>query len=489
MRPLEETFRAPAAALATRSGSRQGGNEQLAGEAGAFENAVADAGRQKAPAQGAVQESAQDVAEPLADGAQATASEFTTGKRRAGVLIAGATITGTGRLSTPAVQGRGEGDAEGTLPEDQMTSKLNALRENANREHAAAKTSLKDDKAGDSGGNKVAARPKGHAPAETGTTGTAEVATTAEGDTGPAAPANGPVSDLLTLLGGNGPTVTHTQIADKATRSAGDRAAGHAGESANNSVDAAAGDGSLTEQQGEVGADRLFRFARADGKGQAVSMTISADGETAAVETGRSSANAKAESVTVLEARRYLGVAMNANSAAVTSAIAGDGEWAQALQSSASLTQPEASAQAAKTLNTLKIQMHPIELGTVTATLRLKDDELQVDLKVETGEAFRQLRDDQSELVKALRAQGFAVDQVNVVFNAGGDASNGSGSQAQTQGQLGQPGRERTGEDGGQGRQRQDGGQAATVETWVGNDGTDDASSGVERARTGHVYM
>ncbi|WP_018234806.1 flagellar hook-length control protein FliK [Ensifer sp. BR816] len=484
MRPLEETFRASAAALATRSGSRQGGNEQVAGEAGAFENAVADAGRQKAPAQGAAEDIGQDVAETLADRLQAPAAGLTIGNRRAGVLIAGATITGAGHLSTPSVQGRGEGDAEGALPEDEMVSKLNDLRENA-----ATKTSLKDDESGDSDGNKVAARPKGHAPAEAGTTGAVEVATTAEGETGSAAPANGPVSDLLTLLGGNVPTVTDTRIADKATRSADDRAAGQADESANISVDAAAGDGSRTEQQGEVGSDRLFRFARADGKGQAVSMTISADGETAAVETGRSSASAKAESVTVLEARRYLGVAMNANSAAVTGAIAGDGEWAQALQSSAAFTQPEASGQAGKTLNTLKIQMHPIDLGTVTATLRLKDDELQVDLKVETGEAFRQLRDDQSEMVKALRAQGFAVDQVNVVFNAGGDASSGSGSQAQTQGQLGQPGRERTGEDGGQGRQRQDGAQVATVETWVGNDGTDDASSGVERARAGHVYM
>jgi chemotaxis protein MotD len=237
------------------------------------------------------------------------------------------------------------------------------------------------------------------------------------------------------------------------------------------------------------GTDRLFRFARADGKGQAVSMTISADGERAAVESSRSSANAKAETVTVLEARRYLGVAMNANSASVTGAIAGDSAWAQALQSSAVSAQPEASSQASKTLNTLMIQMNPIELGTVTATLRLKDDELQVDLRVETGEAFRQLRDDQSEMVKALRAQGFAVDQVNVVFNSGGDASNGGGSQPQTQAQLGQSGRERAGEDGGQGRQRQNDGEAAMAETLRGNDGTDDASGGVERSRAGHVYM
>ena len=56
MRPLEEMFRAPAAALGTRSGSRQGGNDQVAGEPGAFESAVADAGRQKASPQGAAED-------------------------------------------------------------------------------------------------------------------------------------------------------------------------------------------------------------------------------------------------------------------------------------------------------------------------------------------------------------------------------------------------------------------------------------------------
>ncbi len=488
MRPLEETFRAPAAALGTRSGSRQGGNEQFAGEPGAFENAVADAGRQKAPAQDTAQGPGQGTVDSLSDGTQAAAAEFMIGNRRAGVLIASADVPGTGRLSMSSVQGRGQGEAEGARSEDQVSLELNAVRENRSRQHPAGKVSVKGDEASDPDGNAVTVRPKGHAPAETGATETAEAGALQEADKCPAAPANGPVSDLLTLLGGNAPTVTDTKIADKAAHNTGDRAAGLSAEIGNVSADAAAGDGSRTEQPGDAGSNRLFRFARADGKGQAVSMTISQDGERAAVES-RSSANAKAETVTVLEARRYLGVAMNANSASVTGAIAGDGEWAQALQSSAVSAQPEASSQAGKTLNTLKIQMHPIELGTVTATLRLKDDELQVDLKVETGEAFRQLRDDQSEMVKALRAQGFAVDQVNIVFNAGGDASNGGGSQPQTQAQLGQSGRERAGEDGGQGRQRQNGGEAAMAETWRGNDGTDDASGGVDRSRAGHVYM
>lgn len=485
MRPLEETFRAPAAAIGTRSGSRQGGNEQVAGEPGAFESAVADAGRQKTPAQGTAQGSGENAVDSAAEGTQNAAAELAIGKPKAGVLIASATITGTGRLSSPSAKGRGEGD----VGDEQASTELKSVQEKANRQFSAGRADTKTEEASDPDG-----KPKGHMAAEAGATEYPEAGAAPEGETGSAAPATGSVSDLLTLLGGSAPPAAALDTAggentNKAVRSTGSRVAGPAAETANVPVDAAATDGSRAEEQGDAGSDRLFRFARVDGKGQAVSMTISADGEATAVESGRSTANARAEAVTVLEARRYLGVAMNTNSAAVTGAIAGDGEWAQALQSSALSAQPEASSQAGKTLNTLKIQMHPIELGTVTATLRLKDDELQVDLKVETGEAFRQLRDDQSEMVKALRAQGFAVDQVNVVFNAGGDASNGSGSQPQTQGQLGQSGGERTGGDSGQGRQRPNGGEAAQAETWWGKDGTDDASAGVEHSRTGDVYM
>ena len=137
---------------------------------------------------------------------------------------------------------------------------------------------------------------------------------------------------------------------------------------------------------------------------------------------------AKAETVTVVEARRYLGLAPTSNASAITSQIASNPEWAERTAAEHGGFGAADEASTGKVLNTLKIQMHPIDLGTVTATLRLKDDELQVELKVETGDAFRQLSDDQSDMVKALRAQGFAVDQVNVVFNAP-DTSGGGRSQ------------------------------------------------------------
>ena len=486
MRALDESMRTPPAPQAGKAGARAGGKEQASG---AFEDAVATAGRPKANGQGG-------------QGATAGSGDAADGENSgAAVLIGNGGINGGNAkisISKPG-HNRAPGDLEDpSLANHGAQNERFSLaeRERETKRLASAKAAKALDQAGtstprgetDELAAQVAALARDIAKAKAGTAqgveGSGEaVDATAASDT--KASPNGSVDDLLTLLGGN------TMPSLRAEAQGAD--AGRAG--VHTLVDRAAqaaAHGDMAEANGESvdGAqetDRLFRFARADGKGQAISMSISQDGERATVDVARSSA--KAENVTVLEARRYLGISMNSNSTTVTNAIAGDTGFAQSMQPSAALGQPDAWAQAGKTLNTLKIQMHPIELGLVTATLRLKDDELQVELKVENGEAIRQLRDDQSEMVKALRAQGFAVDQINVVFNSGSDTSTGSGS-SQQQAQPGQQGRERTEDGGGQGRQRQDGdSQSSGAERRVGNGGTDDAVAGSERSRTGHVYM
>lgn len=495
MNPLEQTLRAPAGP--GKSGARQGGKDQLAGEPGAFDSAVADAGRQKTQGNGATAGKAGELAET---------GQADVASRGAGIVIVSDKLEASSRLSAAFQQ---------TPSEEKHSSQAVDDRQNVTRlQQVAGKAKLSGSEAAEHRAHALGAKAKGASNAQmperaaatgeaageeargvgTGSRGLAEAAGESHGDEiAPAAPDSaGPareaVSDLLTLLGGPAQVPASKSAEGKAMRASTDGvAAGQPARVAGSALAelAASNDVDSGKRPEEAAPDRLFRFARADGTGQAVSMNISKDGERV-VENGVSSGVARAETVTVLEARRYLGVAMNANSTSVASAIAGDGEWALALKSS-TLTQPETWNQAGKVLNTLKIQMHPIELGTVTATLRLKDEELHVELKVETGEAFRQLRDDQSEMVKALRAQGFAVDQVNVTFNGGSDASSGGGSQAQSQ--LGQPGRERAGDGGSQGHQRQDGGRVDTAEGWTANDGTDEASIGAERARTGGVYM
>nr|OAP93284.1 hypothetical protein A4U53_40005 [Rhizobium leguminosarum] len=96
---------------------------------------------------------------------------------------------------------------------------------------------------------------------------------------------------------------------------------------------------------------------------------------------------ADGENVTVLESRRYIGLMQNANSAAVTAALAGDSEWARAMEPSSALSNAAEWTSTGKEVNTLKIQMNALDLGLVTAKMRLSGDALNGDRKVENGAA------------------------------------------------------------------------------------------------------
>lgn len=248
----------------------------------------------------------------------------------------------------------------------------------------------------------------------------------------------------------------------------------------------------------EPDADRTFRFARPDGKGQSLTMRVSESGEAAAFEAGAAPADG-AQTVAVLDARRYLAPVSTANTTSITAALAGDGEWVQAMQPAAELANAAAAAGGGKVVHTLKIQMTPVELGSVTANLRLRGDELTVHLTVENHAALRQLNDDQSDILKALRAQGLTVDHVHVSMapaaeRAGGDGSQGTsqwpqgGQQAQQGGGQGAGGGPRQdafsssrGEDDGSGRI---GNEAGLVEA-AGNTG----GAVPDGARPDHVYL
>ena len=50
----------------------------------------------------------------------------------------------------------------------------------------------------------------------------------------------------------------------------------------------------------------------------------------------------------------------------------------------------------------LKIELHPAELGMVTASLRLAGEQLSIELKPETHEAYRRLATDSDAIVKSM---------------------------------------------------------------------------------------
>jgi chemotaxis protein MotD len=161
---------------------------------------------------------------------------------------------------------------------------------------------------------------------------------------------------------------------------------------------------------------RSFRLVSAQG-GRSLDMTIGTDQNgKATVDT--STKTSGAETVTVLDSRRFLGFTQSTNGAALTSTISGDAEWQRAMQSGATLQNEQARSGTSNVVNTLKLQMTPIDLGTVTATLRLVGEELSVHLTVETRAAHQQLSDDSSGILGALRAQGFSVDQVTVTMSS-----------------------------------------------------------------------
>lgn len=103
--------------------------------------------------------------------------------------------------------------------------------------------------------------------------------------------------------------------------------------------------------------------------------------------------------------------------------------------------------------STLRIELKPVELGAVTAELKLVGDQLSVAISVDTQEAYQRLTQDHDSIVQSLRSLGLQVDQVsiqqpqiasradqgNTSFNAGprDPGSSGSGQPGDGQGQQG----------------------------------------------------
>ncbi|RFB98756.1 chemotaxis protein CheD [Rhizobium leguminosarum bv. trifolii] len=237
-------------------------------------------------------------------------------------------------------------------------------------------------------------------------------------------------------------------------------------------------------ENAEATEGRTFRLSRADGRG--VSMDVHLGTEEAGSKDGGKKANV--ENISVLESRRYIGLAQNSNSAAVTAALSGDSEWARAMEPSSALSNAAEWTSTGKVVNTLKIQMNPLDLGMVTATMRLSGDALNVDLKVETGAAYRQMKEDHGKILEALRSQGYAVDNVTISMAPveRSDAGNQAGSQSQASQQQSLPQQGQGGEARerhNQTAQRADGGFNGAGET-----GIEDVSAG-RSGGTGGVYL
>jgi chemotaxis protein MotD len=87
-------------------------------------------------------------------------------------------------------------------------------------------------------------------------------------------------------------------------------------------------------------------------------------------------------------------------------------------------------------VNTVKLQMNPENLGNMVATLKLKGEELTVELRVDSIEAYQQLSADHDDIVRGLQDQGFSIDKVTVQLNAADRTNAGADRDMARQGQA-----------------------------------------------------
>lgn len=162
------------------------------------------------------------------------------------------------------------------------------------------------------------------------------------------------------------------------------------------------------------GADAIYRFNSAKGEGlRSLDMAVR-NGDGRVDFEVRGGNDRITENVTVLDSRRFLGLATPTNATSIASLIASDSEWMSAMRPESALLNAAAQSSTGKVVHTLKLQLTPIDLGSVTMSLRMVGDELAVHMTVENAAAYRRLQDDNRGMMEALKAHGITVDQITV---------------------------------------------------------------------------
>ncbi len=245
--------------------------------------------------------------------------------------------------------------------------------------------------------------------------------------------------------------------------------------------------GSASENEGDAS---TFRFSSPrSGAARALDMsTVQRDGR---VEfDARESTGKAADTITVLDSRRFIGLAPSINASALTGLIVNDPEWVSAMQPGSSLSNAAAQSSTGKVVHTLKLHMTPIELGSVTMSLRLAGDELAVHMTVESVAAYKKLQEDSKSIRDGLKAQGLTVDNITISIassdksdQTGTQGNNQQNQQAQQQGQQAAAGRNRD-ESGAR-----DGRQGNGDNLGVQNEGMDGALGSARSSADNGVYL
>jgi chemotaxis protein MotD len=161
----------------------------------------------------------------------------------------------------------------------------------------------------------------------------------------------------------------------------------------------------------------VVRLQKQDTPGIDFHFETDEDGSTQ-VDVAKATGDA-ADVVQVVESRRFVGLAPATNAAAITSAMSSDPDWASSMAGQTNTGPMIAST--GQVVHVLKIQMAPVDLGHVTAALKLVGDDLSVQLTAHTLKGYSELQKDSSSILDALKSQGFSVEQVTVSLASGAD--------------------------------------------------------------------
>jgi chemotaxis protein MotD len=236
-----------------------------------------------------------------------------------------------------------------------------------------------------------------------------------------------------------------------------------------------------------------FRFQKAGEVATAVSLSVGRGTDGAAELQEAAASTGSVETVTVLDSRRYLGFGLGSNASQLVASVSGDKDWTAAMQPSATLSDPTRAGGTGNVVNTLKLELTPDHLGTVTAKMRLVGDELSIHLTVHTSLAYRELSDDSRPMLEALRSQGFNVDQVTISMAPATDTSSNRSGDQQQQANGNPQGQQQAARDGEASRQQQQRqGRIAENEANSGMESRREITTETGRAGTsgsGDVYL
>lgn len=157
-----------------------------------------------------------------------------------------------------------------------------------------------------------------------------------------------------------------------------------------------------------------------------------------------------------------------------------------------SSTREDAALRRATPSQVLQIELVPADLGRVQVRIALKDNQLLVDLSVESGKAAGMIEQDKHKLIGELTSAGYAVDRLTVKndvvaptlpSNAGSSSASADGSNGAAQGFGGGAQSE------ARGRGRNSGARSQAQTS--GNDGGRDATAGVsgQSTRAQQLYV